>query len=438
MTQKHKPPESRLPATTPNAPVWVRVFVGAVMGAAVFLALWALGLTANRDTDVGQFASQGWGGQYAAVIVSNRIRALWHGALMMGCAGVALWMLLLKSGASSRPPSGNDGSVAPSGRARKIIGALLILVVLDAWLLSRDYIKTMPMSSVAENPVIALLKKDAEHRVVLLSQDGFYGSWLTFLFPYHGISALNTTQAPRMPEDYKNFLGTLGRNPVRLWQLSAIGHVLAPAQVWAQMKKDPELGDAFSLVYSYNVSPEGAGVSIIPATMQYPGQHVVLRLNRPAPRFALIGSFEVMPDDEALKCLGSPSYPLFEKVLIPPSFRDELPSDLTTEQRGSAGTCRMVNYRSGRIELDVLADHAGVLRISEKYDAGWQATVDGRRAPVYRVDYIVQGVPVAAGQHRVVMTYGASPWALRTQLAGFAIVFVAMISLVVRRLMLRH
>ena len=52
----------------------------------------------------------------------------------------------------------------------------------------------MPMSDLAENPVIALLRKDSPaHRVALLSQEGFYNSWLTFVFPYYGISAINTT-----------------------------------------------------------------------------------------------------------------------------------------------------------------------------------------------------------------------------------------------------
>jgi uncharacterized membrane protein YfhO len=39
------------------------------------------------------------------------------------------------------------------------------------------------------------------------------------------------------------------------------------------------------------------------------------------------------------------------------------------------------------------------------YDSGWSATVDGRAAPVLPTDFVMQGVPVPAGQHVVRLTY---------------------------------
>jgi len=63
-------------------------------------------------------------------------------------------------------------------------GASWRLVAWDAWMLSRFYIKTMPLAALNENAVITLLKQDMpEHRVALVSQDGFYNWWLTFVFP---------------------------------------------------------------------------------------------------------------------------------------------------------------------------------------------------------------------------------------------------------------
>lgn len=43
--------------------------------------------------------------------------------------------------------------------------------------------------------------------------------------------------------------------------------------------------------------------------------------------------------------------------------------------------------------------------ISETFDPGWKAYIDGRRVPVYRADYIFQGVVVPAGQHSLEMRY---------------------------------
>jgi uncharacterized membrane protein YfhO len=41
---------------------------------------------------------------------------------------------------------------------------------------------------------------------------------------------------------------------------------------------------------------------------------------------------------------------------------------------------------------------------------GWRATVDGREVPIERVDYLLRGVPVDAGTHRIAFTYRPASW----------------------------
>jgi uncharacterized membrane protein YfhO len=48
-----------------------------------------------------------------------------------------------------------------------------------------------------------------------------------------------------------------------------------------------------------------------------------------------------------------------------------------------------------------------MLVVSQARFPGWHAWVDGKKAPVLRVNGIVQGVPVAAGVHRVELVYRA-------------------------------
>ena len=43
--------------------------------------------------------------------------------------------------------------------------------------------------------------------------------------------------------------------------------------------------------------------------------------------------------------------------------------------------------------------------LSDVFYPGWHATVDGHDAPVHRVDYLLRGVTVGAGTHRVQFTY---------------------------------
>lgn len=435
-------------------PLWVRAFVWCVFGAAGILVLWGLTLATGQAVEASRLAEQGWG-QYAPAIVGNKIRAVWHAAFMAAVVGVALWWMAGRR----RLPAETQGQGSGDQRAgvpvsRHVVACLLVLVVAaDAWWLSRNYIKTMSMSALDGNPVVELLKKDMpEHRVALVSQDGFYNWWLTYLFPYHGILAVNITQMPRMPADYKAFLGAVSRNPLRLWQLAAVGHVLAPASVWQQVQHDPAWSNAFELVYGYNVAPAEAGVTVVPVwapadaahSPREPvpasvGQHVVLRLLRPAPRFALIGAVRRVADADALRLLASPTYELWQDVLMPPAGSDGPTSAMkaadevlgTLTNTGIVGTCRLLNYRAGRMEVEVKAAKPAVLRVSERFDKDWRATVDGAPVPVQRVDYIMQGVVVPSGEHRVVLRYAPAVWPLYVQGAGMLIVVGAILWLAV-------
>jgi uncharacterized membrane protein YfhO len=49
-----------------------------------------------------------------------------------------------------------------------------------------------------------------------------------------------------------------------------------------------------------------------------------------------------------------------------------------------------------------------MLVVSDAWDPGWKATVDGKDADVERVNYVMRGVRVGPGAHRVEFTY--RPW----------------------------
>ena len=59
--------------------------------------------------------------------------------------------------------------------------------------------------------------------------------------------------------------------------------------------------------------------------------------------------------------------------------------------------------------LDVSPEADGLLVVSQPFYPGWRARVDGEPVPIYRVDYLLQGVPVGAGARRVELTYHLSP-----------------------------
>jgi hypothetical protein len=396
---------------------WVNWFVGGVIIAAVLLAMRALAAMSDENALIYRLSSAGWG-KLAEVILKNKINALWHAALMVSAAGLCLWLFC-----------------RTKLKNRYVFFAaqwLLVAVVAgDAFWLSRHYIKTMPVSAFAENDVIRLIKSGMpERRVYLVSQEGFYNHWLTFLFPYHCIKTINVTQMPRMPADYQKFFGALHASPLRFWQLSAVGFVLAPAQAWAQFQNDPAMKDAFELVYAYNVKAADFSVEVVPATAEQPGQHVIMRLIKPAPRFSMHGKWEVVNDNDVLRRLSSTNYPLFEKIMIAPAFARNIPAagDVADE-----GQVQLLEYKPGRVKLRTSSVTPAVLRFSERYDPDWIALVDGKEAKVLRTDFIFQGVYLNPGMHEVLFEYSPSKTLLWFQALGFLIVAAAAVILIIRR-----
>lgn len=416
--KQHKQPDAKPVAPDITAaPVWIRNFVAGVFILGGILAAWALMQTGTSGEDTARMSAMGWG-QYAAAIVSNKTMALWHAALMTLGAGVCLWIL-----------------TSPRWRAKAVcltVAWLLVLVVaLDALWLSRHYIKTMPMSVLAENDVIRILKSDMpEHRVALISQDGFYNFWLTYVFPYYHILTMNVTQMPRMPVEYKRYLEAVGGHALRYWQLSAVGYILAPAQIWGQIQNDPAMKDAFDIVYAYNVVPMEVGVTVITSTPSAPGQHVILRLKKPGPRFALIAGWQKAEDDEALRQMAAPAFVPFQKVLVAPEAAEGLPEPTGT---GIVGQVQMAEYRPGYMKLKVSADRPVILRVSEKYDRDWRAWIDQQSVPVRRVDFICQGILVLSpGLHEVVLKYAPDKRPLIWQWSGVMICLGAGIALIMK------
>jgi hypothetical protein len=59
--------------------------------------------------------------------------------------------------------------------------------------------------------------------------------------------------------------------------------------------------------------------------------------------------------------------------------------------------------------------------------------VGGQQVPVYRVDYLLQGIPLAAGQHRVDLNYRLSPLPAIISLVALAGCIVGLLLVGARR-----
>jgi uncharacterized membrane protein YfhO len=64
------------------------------------------------------------------------------------------------------------------------------------------------------------------------------------------------------------------------------------------------------------------------------------------------------------------------------------------------------------VSVDTDARRPALLVLTDNWYPGWKATVDGKSAPVERVDYLIRGVRVPAGSHRVEFSFEPASWRL--------------------------
>jgi len=98
----------------------------------------------------------------------------------------------------------------------------------------------------------------------------------------------------------------------------------------------------------------------------------------------------------------------------------------TVSAAPAGAAIRAVERSYNRLVYQVEADKPGIFVLSELYFSHWNLKVDGKDAPLLRVDYALRGAALQPGPHRVEMTY-SSPWARK----GFAVAGASLLVLLI-------
>jgi Bacterial membrane protein YfhO len=116
--------------------------------------------------------------------------------------------------------------------------------------------------------------------------------------------------------------------------------------------------------------------------------------------------------------LGSDSFDPREVVYVPAEASIPPASDVD-------GTAEIVAEDSMKVVVKARMKTPGVLVLADSWDAGWQATIDRRNVPVSRVNYLIRGVELPAGESTIEFRYEPATftWGLRIS-AGCTIVLV--------------
>ena len=366
-------------------------------------------------------SSDGWVSE-AGVIVKNRIQALAHAVIMAVGILAGLWFFFFSH-------LGTKASYR-----QKVAWVLVSVVILDLFLLSKHYVKSVNTRMFQENGVVRTLQSDPKsfQRVAMTTQAGFYNHWLTYLFPYHNIKTFNFAQMPRMPVDYKKFLTAMNSNALRMWQLCSVEYIMGPSQLWQQVQRNPGWKELFELAYVYNVYSDGkGGIEVVGATEKQPGQHCIVRQKKALPRFSLIGTWDVLSDEDVLKQLPANERNIHEKVSMAPEAADLLPPSPETSAEGHIS---IEEYRPGTVTLNISAKQPVILKMADRYTPRWKAFLDGRQVPVLRCDYIFSGVLIGPGIHELVLKHETSRFPLLIQSLGLLLCAIVVGGLVYKKI----
>ena len=89
-------------------------------------------------------------------------------------------------------------------------------------------------------------------------------------------------------------------------------------------------------------------------------------------------------------------------------------------------SARVITYEPDRVAIATRAAAPGLLVVSEIYESGWRAFVDGEEVEILPTHHALRGIPIPEGEHSVEMHY--DPLALRLGLWITGIAAVAMVA----------
>jgi hypothetical protein len=297
--------------------------------------------------------------------------------------------------------------------ARTVAISLAFLLIVDLWSIERLYWTfSAPAARLfATDPAIEAIKADIAKtgqparvwtealsaRIVqgdpAFDGDVFMSHDLRIVGNYHGnelgmyrdvIAAGNLSQN----QSYQIF------SP-QFWRHEDVGYLYTGAddstliQISSQLKvppftrlAGPVLDAAGSTVYAYKISPDNQAAWIAPLMVKAPPQQALATVLDPRfdpTRIAII-------DTSATQVQASTAQTVPDAVTTKASVKMPLPGmyDITLDQPAAAGQA---------------------LVVSENYFPGWQATADGKPAPVARTDYNLIGIALPAGARSIQLRF---------------------------------
>jgi hypothetical protein len=139
---------------------------------------------------------------------------------------------------------------------------------------------------------------------------------------------------------------------------------------------------------------------------------------------------QVNNPDEQMAALSNPAINLKETAILDKS---KFKVAKTEFEKDSTATIKLTKYDSKVLEYESNNSNDGFAVLSEiYYPKGWIATIDGKEVDIVSVNYVLRGLEIPKGKHKIVFTFEPNSYttgALITQISSWLILLVVLVSL---------
>lgn len=275
-------------------------------------------------------------------------------------------------------------------RSEFMIGALLVLCLIDMWQVNKRYLNNdmFENKSVRETP-IEMTETD---RIILQDKSDF-GS-------YRVLNLASNTFNENETSYYHNSIGGYHAAKLRRYQ-EMITDYIAP-EMQKLMPAVAEAGGDMTKVKGDSIFPVlnmlNARYFIFPLQ---DGQTVPVKNPYVYGNAWMVDKITYVDNaNKELETVGKLN--LRHEAVADKKFKDVLKS---AEHQSGTSVVKLTSYASNELKYEVNSTKGGVVVFSEVYYPGWTAKIDGEKAELGRVNYILRALNVAPGKHSIELSF---------------------------------
>lgn len=275
-------------------------------------------------------------------------------------------------------------------RSEFMIGALLVLCLIDMWQVNKRYLNNdmFENKSVRETP-IEMTETD---RIILQDKSDF-GS-------YRVLNLASNTFNENETSYYHNSIGGYHAAKLRRYQ-EMITDYIAP-EMQKLMSAVAEAGGDMTKVKGDSIFPVlnmlNARYFIFPLQ---DGQTVPVKNPYVYGNAWMVDKITYVDNaNKELETVGKLN--LRHEAVADKKFKDVLKS---AEHQSGTSVVKLTSYASNELKYEVNSTKGGVVVFSEVYYPGWTAKIDGEKAELGRVNYILRALNVAPGKHSIELSF---------------------------------